>query len=120
MMSDADDWNEMTIEEQAYSMEPSASGAPIAPMGSQREADEQREACGIQWATGQPREKPQWLAVVAAQITDFTIQAFMAVGMSCPCGTELGWDLHPRALGRLPTTVLLQIILCSLAAETIG
>ena len=46
----------LTVEEQALLMRcVSDQGTPTAPMGAQREADEQRELWGEQWDTGKPR-----------------------------------------------------------------
>ena len=90
-------------------------------MGAMNEAEEQRRAWGVQWDTGKPRREPSWPTTVAGSIPDLTIQAFVEVCMTFPCQTGLGWDnIHPRALARLPRSLLLQLVLCLLAAETIG
>ena len=62
-----DDVEGLTAEEQAQLMHaaPPADG-PCSPMGSHREADEQRTAWGIHWGTGKEREKPQWPKELAA------------------------------------------------------
>ena len=40
---------------------------------------------------------------------------------SFPNGTGLGWDaIHPRAIARFPRSLLLQIVLCVMAAEVTG
>ena len=95
--------------------------SPPTPMGSQREADEQRMAWGQQWATGKVVEQPHWTLVVAQQIPLLTIQAFEQACTSFPASIGLGWDnIHPRALSRLPKRLQQQLVEVLMAAELYG
>lgn len=96
-------------------------GIARSPMGTQREGDEQRLNWCLQWDNGQLRKEPEWPAVVLNQIPEMTIGMFTAACMSFQCGTGLGGDaLNPRALARLPRSLLLLVVLFLMAAEVSG
>ena len=114
-------WEDASITQQAATPTHQVEGSAKSPMGSQREVDEQRQAWGVQWDTGQPRRQPNWPTTVLSQIPDLTVSMLTAACMTFPSGTGLGWDaIHPRALTRLPRRLLMQIILCLMAAEVTG
>ena len=118
---DDEAWGDVSITQQAASPTQEVVGTARSPIGTQREVDEQRLAWGLQWDTGQPRKEPDWPAVVLNQIPEMTVGMLTAACMSFPCGTGLGWDMmYPRALTRLPRSLLLQVVLCLMAAEVTG
>ena len=114
------DWEHAQLLGTATSSNSSNSNS-TSPMGAQREADEQREAWGQQWATGQTRTEPCWPANLAATAPPITIKFFKEACLTFPPNTGLGWDgIHPRALTRLSDRLIHTLIMILLGAEMLG
>lgn len=75
----------------ANQMETGTANGSLAAVGAQRESYEQRQAWGIELATGQARQEPKWPNSVAHEMPKLTAQAFIEAYKTFPIATGLGW-----------------------------
>ena len=90
----------------------------------QQSAEAERQRWAEEWVVGQDLAQPSWEGgncELAPPPPPLVFEHFVKALLTFPCGTGLGWDaLHPRALTRLPSGILLAIMQLLALCESAG
>ena len=97
------------------------SGPVVAPLGSQQLVDLEAVEWSQQWAVDDPPPPPAWPPDLGPPPPTPTLFQLRQALLTFAAGVGLGWDgMHPRALLRMPDSVLLALIRVFLWAEELG
>ncbi len=81
------------------------------PLNAQQVADKEANVWAVEWGVGTDFPSVEWPADLGPLPPAFGLPSFRQALMTFPAATGLGWDdLHPRALLRLPDSLLLALI----------
>jgi len=120
VINEFDEVDGISLDELKRTLQPNSNAS--TPLASQSSANAERADWGEQWASHCKHDQLQWPdSIETEQMQHLTLKHFREALFSFPAGTGLSWDgLHPRALLRLPDSVLYQWIALMLLCERVG
>ena len=88
------------------------------PLNAQQTADREAGTWAVEWGAGLDLPDVVWPADLGEPPPPLMLSALRQALASFPAGTGLGWDaLHPRALLRLPDSLLSAMVRLLLLCE---
>ena len=98
----------------------SETGHPL-PLGAQQAAEQQAQAWAAEWGVGLDLPAVQWPEDLGPPPPPLMLVPLKRALATFPAATGLGWDdLHPRALLRLPDSLLMALLRILTACERLG
>ncbi len=119
-LSDADVLDELD-ETQLAAVLGQADQSVSVPLSAQQTADREAGTWAAEWGLGRDLPEVVWPLDLGPPPAAFVLPSLRRALASFPSGTGLGWDaLHPRALLRLPDSLLSAMLRLLMACERIG